>query len=54
MVNVEKGLLVELDPPIKQYLLHLDEKKEFRGRRFIIKGVFLRNAVGFFITQDFL
>ena len=38
MVNVEKGLLVSMDPPIKQFLLHLDERKEFNGRRFIIKG----------------
>ena len=38
MVNVEKGMLVTVDPPIKQFLLFLDERKEYRGRRFVIKG----------------
>ena len=38
MVNVERGCLLTVDPPTKQYLLHLDERKEFRGRKFILKG----------------
>ena len=29
MVNVTKGVLVECDPAMKQFLLHLDEKNEF-------------------------
>ena len=40
MVNVERGCLLTVDPPTKQYLLHLDERKEFRGRKFILKGYF--------------
>ena len=42
MVNVEKGMLVTVDPPIKQFLLFLDERKEYRGRRFVIKGKFFK------------
>ena len=41
MVNVERGCLLTVDPPTKQYLLHLDERKEFRGRKFILKGLSL-------------
>ena len=26
MVNVSKGIMVECDPAMKQFLLHLDEK----------------------------
>ena len=44
MVNVEKGMLVTVDPPIKQFLLFLDERKEYRGRRFVIKGKFLKKT----------
>lgn len=38
MVNVENGKLVTVDPALKQFLLNLDEKREFQGRRFILKG----------------
>ena len=38
MVNVENGKLVTCDPALKQFLLNLDEKREFGGRRFILKG----------------
>ena len=36
MVNVTKGVLVECDPAMKQFLLHLDEKEEF-GRKFVLQ-----------------
>jgi len=32
MVNVTKGVLVECDPAMKQFLLHLDEKNEFHTK----------------------
>ncbi|KAG5675108.1 hypothetical protein PVAND_005037 [Polypedilum vanderplanki] len=36
MVNVLKGVLVECDPAMKQFLLHLDEKL-ILGRKFILQ-----------------
>ena len=39
MVNVTKGILVECDPAMKQFLLHLDEKF-LLGSKFIIQGRF--------------
>ncbi|TDG45374.1 hypothetical protein AWZ03_008140 [Drosophila navojoa] len=38
MVNVMKGVLVECDPAMKQFLLHLDEKLAL-GRKFIIQDL---------------
>lgn len=38
MVNVIKGILVECDPAMKQFLLHLDETEEL-GRRFVIQDL---------------
>lgn len=35
MVNVTKGVLVECDPAVKQFLLHLDEKM-ILGKKFVI------------------
>lgn len=35
MVNVTKGVLVECDPAVKQFLLHLDEKMTL-GKKFVI------------------
>ena len=37
MVNVVKGVLVECDPAMKQFLLHLDEKHSLGGP-FVIQG----------------
>lgn len=54
MVNVEKGMLVTVDPPIKQFLLFLDERKEYRGRRFVIKGIFLKNLDKNFIKLSII
>ena len=31
MVNVMKGVLIECDPAMKQFLLHLDEKVSLMG-----------------------
>jgi len=49
MVNVERGCLLTVDPPTKQYLLHLDERKEFRGRKFILKDL---DETHLFVTND--
>ncbi|KAH9509209.1 General transcription factor IIH subunit 5 [Bulinus truncatus] len=38
MVNVTKGVLIECDPAMKQFLLHLDEKNEF-GRKFVLQDL---------------
>ena len=38
MVNVTKGVLVECDPAMKQFLLHLDEKLTL-GSSFVIQVV---------------
>ena len=38
MVNVERGILLTVDKPIKQFIIHLDEYKSFHGRKFILKG----------------
>jgi TFIIH basal transcription factor complex TTD-A subunit len=38
MVNVIKGVLVECDPAMKQFLLHLDETMAF-GRKFILNDL---------------
>ncbi len=36
MVNVLKGVLVECDPAMKQFLLHLDEKLII-GTKFVLQ-----------------
>ncbi|KAM9779171.1 general transcription factor IIH subunit 5 [Syngnathus typhle] len=38
MVNVHKGVLVECDPAMKQFLLYLDETNAF-GKKFILKDL---------------
>ncbi|KAL9961457.1 hypothetical protein ACROYT_G030399 [Oculina patagonica] len=38
MVNVTKGVLVECDPAVKQFLLHLDEKI-ILGKKFVIEDL---------------
>uniref|UniRef100_A0A1L8DI77 General transcription and DNA repair factor IIH subunit TFB5 n=1 Tax=Nyssomyia neivai TaxID=330878 RepID=A0A1L8DI77_9DIPT len=38
MVNVMKGVLVECDPAMKQFLLHLDDTLAL-GRKFIIQDL---------------
>ncbi|ETN65347.1 general transcription factor IIH subunit 5 [Anopheles aquasalis] len=38
MVNVMKGVLVECDPAMKQFLLHLDETQSL-GKKFIIQDL---------------
>ncbi|KAM7395322.1 hypothetical protein PAMA_006881 [Pampus argenteus] len=38
MVNVHKGVLVECDPAMKQFLLYLDEKMAL-GKKFILKDL---------------
>lgn len=38
MVNVHKGILVECDPAMKQFLLYLDETMAL-GKKFILKDL---------------
>lgn len=50
MVNVTKGILVECDPAMKQFLLHLDET-EAMGRRFVIQDL---DETHLFISAEIL
>ncbi|XP_008202277.2 general transcription factor IIH subunit 5 [Nasonia vitripennis] len=50
MVNVQKGILVECDEAMKQFLLHLDETFAL-GKKFIIQDLDERHL---FISQDIL
>ncbi len=38
MVNAQKGILIECDPQMRQFLLHLDESKAL-GTGFIIQNL---------------
>lgn len=38
MVNVLKGVLIECDPTVKQFLLHMDENNAL-GEKFIIEDL---------------
>lgn len=48
MVNVLKGMLIECDPAMKQFLLHLDETTAL-GRRFILQDL---DPTHLFISTD--
>ncbi|KAJ8712508.1 hypothetical protein PYW07_005350 [Mythimna separata] len=48
MVNVMKGVLVECDPAMKQFLLHLDETLAL-GRKFILQDL---DETHLFISAD--
>ena len=50
MVNVTKGIMVECDPAMKQFLLHLDEKF-LLGSKFIIQDL---DDSHLFISADVL
>ena len=50
MVNVTKGILVECDPAMKQFLLHLDDTEAF-GRKFVIQDL---GENFLFISSDIL
>lgn len=50
MVNVMKGILVECDPAMKQFLLHLDESEAF-GRKFVIQDL---DQTHLFISSEIL
>jgi len=50
MVNVTKGILVECDPAMKQFLLHLDETNAL-GKKFIIQDL---DETHVFISADIL
>ena len=48
MVNVLKGVLVECDPAVKQYLLHLDETVAL-GQKFILQDL---DETHVFVSSD--
>lgn len=50
MVNVMKGILVECDPAMKQFLLHMDDTNAF-GRKFVIQDL---DETHLFISADIL
>ena len=50
MVNVTKGVMVECDPAMKQFLLYLDETLKL-GSRFIIQDL---DETHLFISSDVL
>ena len=45
-----KGILVECDPAMKQFLLHLDESEAF-GRKFVIQDL---DETHLFISSEIL
>ncbi|XP_067010722.1 general transcription factor IIH subunit 5 [Anabrus simplex] len=50
MVNVIKGILIECDKAMKQFLLHLDETLAL-GKKFVIQDL---DATHVFISADIL
>jgi TFIIH basal transcription factor complex TTD-A subunit len=50
MVHVQKGVLIECDPQMKQFLLHLDESNAL-GLRFIIQDL---DSTHLFISSDII
>nr|ACO13097.1 General transcription factor IIH subunit 5 [Lepeophtheirus salmonis] len=50
MVNVTRGVLVECDPAMKQFLLYLDERAEL-GTRFVVQDL---DATHLFISPEIL
>ncbi|CAB4043534.1 General transcription factor IIH subunit 5 [Paramuricea clavata] len=48
MVNVLKGVLIECDAVLKQFLLHLDETLAF-GRKFVLEDL---DETHLFISSD--
>lgn len=48
MVNVIKGILVECDPAMKQFLLQLDDKNSL-GKKFVINDL---DDTHLFISAD--
>jgi len=51
MVNVIKGVLIECDPAMKQYLLHLDEKNLLGNQKFILQDL---DETHLFVASDVL
>jgi TFIIH basal transcription factor complex TTD-A subunit len=50
MVHVQKGVLIECDPQMKQFLLHLDESNAL-GLRFIIQDL---DSTHLFVSSDII
>lgn len=50
MVQVMKGILIECDPQMKQFLLHLDETDAL-GCKFVIQDL---DATHVFVSSDII
>ena len=50
MVNVMKGILIECDPQMKQFLLHLDETHSL-GTKFVLQDL---DSTHLFISSDII
>ena len=50
MVNVMKGVLIECDPAMKQFLLHLDEKLTL-GSSFVLQDL---DETHLFVTAEII
>ncbi|CAG0898506.1 unnamed protein product [Cyprideis torosa] len=50
MVNVVKGILVTCDPPMRHFLLHLDETQTF-GFRFVLQDL---DETHLFVSEEAL
>jgi TFIIH basal transcription factor complex TTD-A subunit len=50
MVHVQKGVLIECDPQMKQFLLHLDESNAL-GLRFITQDL---DSTHLFVSSDII
>jgi general transcription factor IIE (TFIIE) subunit, putative len=50
MVNVMKGILIECDPQMKQFLLHLDETNSL-GTKFVLQDL---DSTHLFISSDII
>lgn len=51
MVNAQRGVLIECDPQMKQFLLHLDETRAIDGQSFIIQDL---DATHLFVSSDMI
>lgn len=49
MVNTSKGYMIESDPQMIQFLMHLDERQVIKGKPFVIQQLDERRL---FVTRD--
>jgi TFIIH basal transcription factor complex TTD-A subunit len=51
MVNAQIGVLIECDPQMKQFLVHLEDTNALGGRKFIIQDL---DATHLFVSADMI